>query len=100
MNEEVRRLLIASADIQRGGEARRQAINTVGDLLRSYSPKSDWAVGHYASQAIRASIALEDVRRAGEILSLALRLRPEDAQLGFLQRVLERRGEMYATLSN
>ena len=100
VNEEVRKLLIASADIQRGGEARHQAINTVLVLLQAYSPKSDWSVGHYASLAIRASIAAGDARRAGEILSLALRLRPEDAQLGFLQRVLEGRSAMFATLSN
>jgi len=100
VNEEVRRLLMASADLQRGGEARKQAIGTVLALLQSYSSKSDWAVGHYASLAVGASIASGDVRRAGEILSLARRLRPEDAQLGFLQRVIVGRSEMYATLTN
>lgn len=100
VNEEVRRLLIASADFQRGGEARNQAINTVLALLQSYGATSDWAVGHYASLAVRASIASGDVRRAGEILSLARRLRPEDAQLGYLQRVVEGKSEMYATLTN
>jgi hypothetical protein len=100
VNEEVRRLLMASADFQRGGEARNQAINTVLALLQSYGATSDWAVGHYASLAVRASVALGDVRRAGEILSLARRLRPEDAQLGYLQRVLEGKSEMYATLTN
>ena len=91
---------MASADLQRGGETRSQGISAVRDLLQSYNAKSDWAVGHYASLAVRASIASGDVRSAGEILSLALRLRPEDAQLSYLQRVLAARSEMYATLTN
>ncbi|HXU18711.1 MAG TPA: fused MFS/spermidine synthase [Terriglobales bacterium] len=99
-HEEVRRLLIASGDIQRAGEARLVGINAVHALLQSYGPKSDWAVGHYASLAIRGCIASGDTRRASEILSLALRLRPEDTRLAFLQRVLEGKSTMFATLSN
>ena len=86
--------------MQRGGEARNQAIGNVLALLESYGATSDWAVGHYASVAVRASIASGDIRRAEAILSLARRLRPEDAQLGYLQRVVEGKREMYATLTN
>ena len=91
LNEEAKKVLLAAADIQRGETSRIAGIDAMLSLLRAYGPGSDWSVSHYGGIAVRASLAAGDVRRAGEVVSAALQLHPENADLTFLQRVIERR---------
>src|SRR5205814_6301704 len=90
LNEEVTKLLSAMSKMQNQGAERVEGIDSVLALLRSYGPKSDWSVPHYAARAAKSSIAIGDSKRAREVLSAALQLRPDDEELGYLSRIVER----------
>ncbi len=98
--EDVKKLLAAAAEIQKGGTGRVAAIETVLSLLRSYGPKSDWSVTHYGALAAKACIAAGDFRRADEILAAALPFQPQDVELNFLQRVNSRQRTLLAAARN
>ena len=91
LNEEAKKVLLAASDIQRDEVSRIAGVDAILSLLRAYGPGSDWSVSHYGGIAVRASLAAGDVRRAGEVVSAALQLHPENVELAFLQRVIERR---------
>jgi hypothetical protein len=47
-------------------------------------------VAHYASLAIKASMAHGQIQKAQEILALAVQRSPDNEELGFLERLLAR----------
>jgi predicted membrane-bound spermidine synthase len=89
--EEEKKVLSAAAGIERGGADRSANVEAMLVLLREYGPDSAWSVSHYGGMAARACIAAGDVTQAGKVLHAALRIRPADADLNFLQRVVDRR---------
>lgn len=90
-NDEVRKVVAAAADIEKGEKNPTAGVDIILSLLRNYGPSSDWSASHYGGLAARASIAAGDFRRAEEVLTAALRLNPENQQLNFLHRVIERK---------
>src|SRR5581483_10852810 len=61
------------------------AVETIESSLRSESVPS-----HYPATAVRACLAQGQAPRAEAILNTALKLAPEDAELQFLGRILQR----------
>ncbi|HUR47312.1 MAG TPA: fused MFS/spermidine synthase [Candidatus Saccharimonadales bacterium] len=96
--EEVKALMAAAAAIERGGNQREAGIENISSLLKSYGPKSDWSVGHYAALAARASLGDSHPERAKEILEQAIRLRPEDQTLNYLNRIASRQTSALAAV--
>lgn len=90
VSEEVKKVLMATADIQTAGAQRIADIDAMIALLQSYSPDSDWSVAAYGSIAAKGSIAIGDAQRTQKILERAIELRPGDIELNYLQRVAAR----------
>jgi hypothetical protein len=97
-SDEIKQLLAAAAAIEEGGNQRSAGIETIAGLLKSYGNRSDWSVSHYAGLAARASLADGSAARAQHILELAIRMRPEDQTLNYLNRVAARQTSSTAEL--
>lgn len=94
VSDELKRLLAATAILKSSGTTRLQGVDTVIALLRAYGPASDWSAPHYAGMAAKASIAAGDFDRANQVILAALKLHPEDAELGYLQRIAAHQHQM------
>ncbi len=88
--EDWRKLLAATAALEKGGSEMISGIDSVLTLLRAYGTNSDWSVSHYAGLAAKASLAIGDTQRAQQILKAAIELRPDDAELAYVHRVASR----------
>jgi hypothetical protein len=89
VDDEIRSLLTASAWIRT--DRKREGADAIAALLENRGPDSDWAPAHYAAQAVKASLAIPDPGRARRILNLGLKLVPDDGQLHYLARIVERK---------
>lgn len=89
-DDEQKRVMAAAGQMRRGGSDRIAGINAMLTLLRERGPGSEWSVPHYAGMAVKASVAAGNLQRATEVLAAALQLNPDDAELNFLFRVVER----------
>ena len=90
LNDEATKLLAAVSKMQRNGAERIEGIDTVSALLDSYGPGSDWSVPHYAALAAKSSIAMCDYKRGIDLVSAALELNPDNPELRYLSRIIER----------
>jgi predicted membrane-bound spermidine synthase len=96
LDDEVKKVLAAAAQIEKGGPGQTTGVDAMISLLRAYGPSSDWSPTHYGGLAAKASIAARDFRRAEEALAAALQLNSQSTELNFLHRVVERKRTMLA----
>ena len=95
-SEDLKRLLHAEAMLQWTDERLLGAVQAIRDILAAqFVTQATRSVGdrpavHFAIVAARASISERHYRIAGEILALGLRTKPDDPELAYLARILER----------
>lgn len=90
VSAEVSNLMTAATAIESEVGNQMTAVDQILTLIRGYGPASDWSMPHYASLAIKASMAGGDIHKAREILALAVQRNPKNEELGFLERLLTR----------
>jgi predicted membrane-bound spermidine synthase len=88
--EEFRQLLTALALLEPGSDRKPEGVALIESLLRQRRPASEWSAPHFAALAARASLARGDAGKARGLLELGLKDSPEDPQLQYLARILER----------
>jgi hypothetical protein len=88
--EDFRQLLTALALLEPASDRKSEGIALIESLLRQRQPVSEWSAPHFASLAARASLARGDTGKARSLLELGLQDSPEDPQLHYLARILER----------
>jgi predicted membrane-bound spermidine synthase len=88
--EEFRQLLTALAWLEPASVRKAEGVALIETLLRRRRPESRWDAPHFAALAARASLAQGDTGKARGLLELGLKDSPEDAQLHYLARILER----------
>src|SRR5207253_2980092 len=89
-SEEIRNLLLAENWLGAKSGKRKDGVEMIATLLRSYHPGSDWSRAHYGALAVKASIAEGDLQKAKNVLELALKFEPQDPQLQYLTRIITR----------
>jgi hypothetical protein len=62
----------------------------IESLLRQRQPTSGWSAPHFAALAARTSLAGGDAGKARSLLELGLKDAPNDPQLHYLARIIER----------
>ncbi len=93
-DEEVRRLSRAAELIGLDAGGRQRGIREIEELLSNYSDKSNWSASYFGSVAAKASLSDHDLDSARRIIALARRQAPNEAQLLYLTRVIEREGAL------
>jgi spermidine synthase len=89
-NPEIQRLLAAVELFGSDPPHQREGVLLFESLLRERKPQSDWSVPHYTALAVKAALQARDTDRAAALLQLGFRSAPDDAQLHYLTRILER----------
>jgi predicted membrane-bound spermidine synthase len=89
-SEEIRQLLAALELLEPASKRKSEGVILIESLLRQRQAKSDWPASHFAAIAARASLASGDTSRARGLLELGLKTAPDDPQLHYLSRILER----------
>jgi predicted membrane-bound spermidine synthase len=89
-SEEIHRLLNALALLEPASERKSEGVALIESLLRQRRPDSAWDAPHFAALAARASLARGDTGKARGLLELGLKDSPDDAQLRYLARIIER----------
>jgi spermidine synthase len=87
VDPEIKELLAACALLD--SPARVEGIDRITRLLQNRTPRSDWAIDHYATLAAKAAFAVGDTTRGRNLVRLALAIEPTP-QLAYLERVLDR----------
>lgn len=98
-SEEVRQLLNATALLDAGSSRRLEGVALIEELLQHHNAGATWFPAHYAAQATRISLSAGDTVKARRLLELGLKLAPDDAQLQYLARIMEREQGGTAKLS-
>jgi hypothetical protein len=89
-SQDFRQLLTALALLEPASTRKPDGIALIESLLRQRQPASEWSAPHFAALAARASIAGGDATKARGLLELGLKEAPDDPQLHYLARILER----------
>ena len=89
-SEDFRQLLTAIALLEPASGRKPEGVALIESLLRRHQPASEWSAPHFAALAARASLASGDTGKARSLLELGLKDAPDDAQLHYLARILER----------
>ncbi|HXJ60212.1 MAG TPA: fused MFS/spermidine synthase [Verrucomicrobiae bacterium] len=90
-NQEVQLLLAAGALLdQTDPVVRSQGAAQIEALLRQRSDQSDWSAPHYAALAARAMLSAGNTAKSRQLVELGLRYAPDDLQLHYLTRILDR----------
>jgi len=88
--EEIQKLLGATCLLEANSARKREGVSQIELLLRQRRPEADWSAPYYAALAARACLASGDAERTRAVLKLGLKFAPDDAQLHYLGRILER----------
>jgi predicted membrane-bound spermidine synthase len=88
--EEVKKLMTAVGLLEGPTDRSREAVDMIEALLRQRTQASDWSAPHYAVMAARRSLGSGDRDKARQVLELGLKFAPDDAQLHYLTRILDR----------
>jgi hypothetical protein len=92
--EVFRNLMAARADLEQNTPGWRDQVQIVYDALKSVPtgtrPESEGSVVRAATAAVRASLSHHDFQLAKELLELGYARDPDEPELGYLQRILER----------
>jgi hypothetical protein len=89
-NQEVNTLLAAAAFLDQNSADKARGILLMEQLLRQRGQHSDWSAPYYAAMAARASVGLGDLERSRQLVELGLQAAPDDPQLLYLTRILQR----------
>jgi spermidine synthase len=88
---EVLQLIAAAALLEdKDSTQRSQGVSEIESLLRKRSEGSDWSASHYAALAARIALANGNLEKTRQLVELGLRYVPDDPQLHYLTRILER----------
>ncbi len=87
---EIQKLINAAAMLEANSNRKLEGVSQIESLLRERQPASDWSAAHYAALAARTSLAQGDAERARTVLTLGLKFEPNDAQLNYLARIMDR----------
>ena len=98
-NEEVRRLLSAATLLEGSSGQQLEGTQAMEALLRQRPPEADWSATHYAALAARISLSHGESERTGRLLELGLKHAPEDEELHYLARILQREQAQTPNLS-
>jgi spermidine synthase len=90
--DEVKKLIAAAAalEVAAAPEQRLAAVDQIQTLLRERTKNSDWSSSHYAALAARVSLVLGQPDRSRQLVELGLKFTPDDQQLHYLARILDR----------
>jgi len=90
--EEIKKLMAAAAVLELASppEKRLEAIDEIQSLLRQRTKNSDWSPSHYAALAARVGLVLGQPDRSRQLVEQGLKLVPDDLQLRYLARILDR----------
>jgi predicted membrane-bound spermidine synthase len=99
-SEEIQQLVTATLFFESRTDRQMEGVVLMESLLRQRQPRSDWSASYYAALATRISLANGDSERARRILELGLKVEPNDAQLQYLARILDRENAGSAKLSS
>ena len=90
-NPEIQQLVAANALLDQSDPGRRnQGVIQIEALLRHRSDASDWSASYYAAMAARATFANGDLTKSRQLVELGLKHAPDDLQLHYLTRILDR----------
>ena len=92
LDEQEKALLQARQIIETNPARQKEAVETIARLLANSSPDATWPVATYAALAAKVSLRGGDYARARDLLETALKTRPDDIELQYLARILERFG--------
>jgi predicted membrane-bound spermidine synthase len=88
--EEFRQLLTAIALLEPASGRKSEGVALIESLLRQRQPSSGWSAPHFAALAARTSLASGNASKARSLLELGLKDSPDDPQLHYLARIIER----------
>lgn len=88
--EDFRQLLTAIALLEPASGRKSEGVALIESLLRQRQPSSGWSAPHFAALAARASLASGNASKARNLLELGLKDSPDDPQLHYLARIIER----------
>lgn len=92
LDEHEKQLLEARRMIETDAENQTEAVNIIARLLSQASADAKWPVATYAALAAKASLRSGDLARAKDLLQAGLKAKPEDTELQYIARILERAG--------
>lgn len=87
---EIQKLVTATVLLESNSARKAEAVALIEELLRQHRPDSGWSAPHYAAAAARISLAQGDAEKTRRLLELGLKHAPDDAQLHYLARIIER----------
>jgi predicted membrane-bound spermidine synthase len=96
---DIQQLLNALALLDPASGRKSEGVALIESLLRQRQPASAWSAPHFAALAARASIAGGDAAKARSLLELGLKEAPDDPQLHYLARIIEREQSVTPKLS-
>jgi spermidine synthase len=92
LDEHEKALLQARQIIETNPKRHKEAVDTIARLLADSNADSKWPVATYAALAAKVSLRGGDYARAKELLQSGLKAKPDDAELQYLSRILDRFG--------
>ena len=92
LDDQEKALLQARQIIESNPARQKEAVDTIARLLAGSTADSKWPVATYAALACKVSLRDGDYARAKDLLQSALKAKPDDTELQYLSRILERFG--------
>jgi len=92
LDEHEKALLEARRIIETNPARQKEAVETIARLLAQPNADAKWPVATYAALAAKVSLRGGDYARAKDLLQTGLKAKPDDTELQYLSRILDRFG--------